>query len=117
MGAVVISKKTLSNFINSHKLTPTLQSEIDIYVVLIGDLSRQAQSVIFDLRKKGLNVAVDYSGSKIEKQIKSAVKKNIKYALFIGADELKSGIYSMKDLNTQQEQKCSIAQITDILNK
>ena len=77
---------------------PTLQTETDVYVVLIGDVLDRAQSVIADMREMGLNVAVDFSGRKPDKQIQTAVKKGIQYVLFIGEKELSSEQYALKNL-------------------
>jgi histidyl-tRNA synthetase len=52
----------------------------------------------------GLNVAIDSSGRKPDKQIKSAVKKGIRYALFVGEKELESEQYVLKDLTAGKEE-------------
>src|SRR5581483_7673273 len=74
----------LQNFLQTHDLLPALRTETDVYVVIVGDVYAQAQRVIAELRDMGLNVAIDMGGRKADKQIKTAVKKGIHYALFIG---------------------------------
>ena len=67
---------TLQNFLESHELLPTLHPETDAYVVLIGDnIYERAQHSLMELRKMGVNIAVDTTGRKPDKQIKTAVKK------------------------------------------
>ncbi len=98
---------TLQNFLETHKLLPSLKPETDAYVVLIGDVYEQAQRVLMSLREMGLHVAVDTSERKPDKQIKSAVKKGLRFAIFIGEKELKDEQYVLKDLKTGEEQTMS----------
>ena len=94
---------TLANFLETHRLMPDLESETDVYVVLVGDVMDEAQAVIAQLRKAGLNVAVDLSGKKIGDQLKTASKKGVEQALIIGENELKTGNFNLKNLKTGQE--------------
>lgn len=90
---------TMQNFIESHGLLPQLPPEVDAYVVLVGaNTYERAQRVLAELRESGLNIAVDSTGRKLEKQIKTAVKKGIAYAIFIGEAELASGHYKLRNL-------------------
>ncbi len=102
---------TLQNFLESHDLLPDLKPEVDAYVVLIGDMYEQAVPVLKLMREAGLSIAVDTSGRKPDKQLKSAVKKNIRYAIIIGEQELEDEQFTLKDLQTGQEEKHSIERI------
>ncbi len=108
---------TLANFLELHHLLPVLAAETDLYVALVGDIAVAAQQPIATLRKNGLNLAVDLSGRKLGDQLKAADKKGIKYALVIGADELKSQKYKLKDLTTGQEQAVTLDGIAAKLKK
>ncbi len=106
---------TLTNFLKSHALMPKIHTETDLYVVLIGDVNEPAGKVIDGLREMGVNVAVDLSGKKPASQIKTAVKKGIHYALFIGENELSSEQFNLKNLETGNEEKHSIQRIVSIV--
>lgn len=95
---------TMTNFLESWKLLPELPVETDIYIATIGDVGEGAQAVAQKLRKQGKNVAVDLSGRKLDKQIKNAEKKGIKQVLFVGDEEIKSGQYKLKNLDTGKEE-------------
>lgn len=99
---------TMANFLESWKLLPELDVETDLYIATIGDVSEGAQDVAQRLRAQGKNVAVDLSGRKLEKQIKTAEKKGIKQVLFVGEQELASGEFKLKDLETGQESTLAI---------
>ncbi len=94
---------TLVNFLLSHDLMPDLLPETEVYAVLIGDVYEKAQKVLKTLRAENLNVAVDSSDRKPAVKLKSALKKNIRFALFIGEKEIEEGQYNLKDLKNNRE--------------
>lgn len=106
---------TLQNFLEAHDLLPKLRPETDVYVVLIGDVYDKAQKVIAELRDMGANVAVDTTGRKPDKQIKTAVKKGIHYAMFIGEKEIKEEQYVVRNLMTSVEEKHGTSRIVSIV--
>lgn len=106
---------TLQNFLEAHDLLPKLRPETDVYVVLIGDVYDKAQKVIAELRDMGANVAVDTTGRKMDKQIKTAVKKGIHYAMFIGEKEIKEELYVVRNLMTSVEETHSASRIVSIV--
>lgn len=105
----------LQNFLETHNLLPAVQTETDVYVVLIGDVYDRAQKVLQELREAGLNVAVDISGRKPDKQIRTAEKKGIHYILTIGENELASEQYPVKNLQTSVQETHSVARIVSMI--
>ncbi len=106
---------TLQNFLEGHDLLPNIRPETDVYVVLIGDIYAKAQKVIEDLREMGANVAVDISGRKADKQIQTAVKKGVRYAMFIGENEIKEELYEVRNLVTGVAERHSVSRIVSIV--
>lgn len=106
---------TLANFLETHSLVPKIRSETDACIILVGGVYEQAQRVIASLREMGLNVAVDATGRKTALQIKSAVKKEIPYVIFIGQNELAEERYNLKNLETGEEEQHSIQRIVSIV--
>ena len=106
---------TMQNFLEGHDLLPNLRPDTDLYIVLIGDVFSQAQRVIQDLRDMGVNVAVDLTDRKPDKQIKTAVKKGIHYAMFVGQKELEDEQYEIRNLMTGVAERHSTARIASIV--
>lgn len=106
---------TLQNFLEAHGLLPELRSETDVYVVLIGDVYDRAQHLLGELREAGLKVAVDMSGRKPDKQIKSADKKHVHYALFVGERELGEDMYELRNLVTGDEERHGIPRLVSLI--
>lgn len=107
---------TLQNFLESHALLPKIQPETDAYVVLIGeDTYQKAQHILTELRGMGLNLAVDTTGRKMDKQIKTADKKGLHYVIFIGEAELGSGQVKIKNLVTGEEESHSAERVVTLI--
>lgn len=106
---------TLKDFLETHGLLPKLASETDAYLVVIGDVLRQAQGVAQLLRNEGVKLAVDVTNRPVDRQIKAAVKKHIRYALFVGEQELADEQFTLKDLDSGTEEKHSIERIVSML--
>jgi histidyl-tRNA synthetase len=106
---------TLINFLETHKLLPALRPETDLYIACIGEVAAQVMPVAAELREMGVNVAVDTTGRKPDRQIKAAVKKGIRYVMFVGEKELAEQQYSLKDLVTGSEQIHGLQRIVSIV--
>jgi histidyl-tRNA synthetase len=102
---------TLLNFLNEHNLLPKLSPETQAIAILIGEVYEPAQTVIAKLRSKGVNIAVDSSGRKLDGQIKQAAKAAVPFVVFIGEKELTKNKFKLKDLKKRKEESLSIDQI------
>jgi histidyl-tRNA synthetase len=107
---------TLQRFLEAHNLLPQLKPETQLTVILVGDVYQKAQKIISGLRQKGVAVAVDATGRKLDAQIRNAVKSGVRYALFIGEKELESGSYRLRDLEKGEEKTLSLEQIVSSLS-
>lgn len=97
---------TMENFLRSNNLIPDLRSDIDVSILTIGDVS--VQKLASELRGQGINVRVDSTDRKLDKKIKAADKSGVRYALFVGETELKSGEFKLKDLKSGDESNQNI---------
>ena len=107
---------TTELFLRSHNLLPTLSSRTELYIAVLGEESLAAAKNLADnFREEKVRVEIDITGRKLDKQIKTASKKAIEYVLFVGENELKSGQYSLKNLESGKEQKLSFERIVAIV--
>lgn len=102
-------------FLETHKLVPPLSSSTDVYIIVIDDCLRSAQKLATNLRNEGVNVELDITARKMDKQLKTAIKKSIPYILFIGDEEVKSETYPLKDTITSDEKKLSFERIVSTI--
>jgi histidyl-tRNA synthetase len=109
---------TLQNFLESHDLLPQQEPETEVYAVLIGDnIYARSLKVFKELRRMGVRIAIDATNRKPEKQLKTAIKKGIKYAIFIGERELSEEQFVIKNLKTAQEERHGLQRIVSIVKR
>ncbi len=106
---------TFQNFLEAHELMPKLHSTTDLYVVLIGDVYERAQKVIAQLREMGVKVAVDITGRKTDKQLKTALKKEVPFVMFVGEQELESEQFKLRELAANTEEVHSLQRIVSVV--
>jgi histidyl-tRNA synthetase len=106
---------TLQNFLELHELLPKIQSDTNVYVILVGDVFLKAQKTVAELRAAGLNVAVDATARKMGARIQTAEKKGIHYVLFIGERELADEQFVLKNLHTGAEEKHGLSRLVTIV--
>lgn len=104
---------TLFNFLQSHNLLEDLISEINLAILFVGDLYVNALDLVESIRNQGINVSIDFTDRKIEKKIKAVAKDGIKHVLIIGQDEISEGKYSLKNLDTRQEEVVPLEDIRE----
>ena len=107
---------TLQNFLETHDLLPKLPPSTDAYVILVGDnMYEKSAKTAQNLREMGLNVAIDITGRKLEKQFKSAAKMGIEHVIIIGEDELAAEQFTVRNLSTGMEQKHGLERIVTLI--
>ena len=102
-------------FLKTHNLVPTLLSTTDAYIIVIGDSMRGASALAQKMRREHVNVELDYTGRKLDKQLKTATKKNIPYVVFVGEKELDTEMYTVKQLLTGEEKQLSFERMVSEL--
>ncbi len=114
---LALGAESMENFLVTHKLLPEFMSKTDVYIVAIGDESMEgADKLARDLRKEGVRAELDITGKKLDKQIKTAIKKQIPFVAFVGEEELSSGIYTLKNLKTSSEDKVDAVRMVSVVS-
>ena len=96
----------MQQFLEVHNLLPKIRTKTDVYVIAIDEKSLNgADRLVRKLREADVKVEFDFTLRKIDKQLKTAVKKGVLFAMFVGETELESGIYPIKNLDDSTEQQ------------
>lgn len=102
----------LQDYLETYGLIPELKSTVDVNVLVKDStLTGAAQLLAQDLRNSGINVAVDYSGKKFDKQFKSAIKSGVDYAVFVDADSAVSEKYTLRNMKKGVESKMTLKRL------
>lgn len=102
---------TTELFLTSHKLLPVLHSTTEVYVVVLEGGEKAAGKLAAQLRSEGVKTELDITGRKTDKQIKTALKKDIPFIIFVGTEEAKSRVYPFKVTASTDEKQLSFERI------
>ncbi len=102
-------------FLQVHDLLPELTSTTDVYVAAFEGYERAATDLAVQLRHEGVNVEVDTTARKTDRQLKTAIKKSISYIVFIGENEAAGEQYRLKNLHAGSEESVSFERMVTAL--
>jgi histidyl-tRNA synthetase len=106
----------MKDLLETYGLLPTKTSKTRLYIAIANDSATAfAQDLAKSIREAGVSVAVDYSGKKIGDQVKYADKNKIPFVTVIGADEVKSGQFKIKNMATGEEKVATEKEIAEIV--
>ncbi len=76
-----------------------------LFIAALGDKAREAGfTMAQELRRHGLQVAMDYAGSSLKSQMKQAGKHNCRHTLIIGDEELERGEGTWRDMLSREQE-------------
>ncbi|MCL5934935.1 MAG: His/Gly/Thr/Pro-type tRNA ligase C-terminal domain-containing protein, partial [Firmicutes bacterium] len=71
----------------------------DVFVAAMDrSCQEEAFSILFDLRRNGLNADMDYLGRSLKSQMKYAGKTGCRLVVIVGGDELKRGAAAVRNM-------------------
>ena len=103
------------DFMEVHNLVPKLKNSTNVLITLM-DINTKSYSLDTAklLRAKGLNVATYLTMDKLEKQLKYASQKEIKYVVIAGQIEMEKHTLKIKNLEDRSEKEIKIEEIEDL---
>jgi histidyl-tRNA synthetase len=94
------------------------EPSVDIYLIRIdNELELNSLEIASELRRSGLLVELDYLKRSVKAQMREANKMNARFTLFIGGDEFKTGMLTLKNMATGEEEKLSPDKIKELKQK
>jgi len=105
---------TMKDFLITHDLMPeevTYTSAALTLLPMSADQNLEALKIAQDIRATGLSCSIDNSDRKIGKKINAAAEAKVIYSITIGSDEVASGNYTMKHLESGNEVSGTIEQL------
>lgn len=126
---------TIRDFLETHGLMPKLESTTKVQVCVLDNVNHESENLNLkdaaqgssfmvqafanklasQLRSHNINVAIDYTGRKLDKQIKTAEKQNIPFIIVIGEDEANTGMFKLKNLETREEAEVTLESVINLL--
>lgn len=88
------------------------KSEVsDIIIIPMEETMVESIEILSRLQKEGISATIYAESGKMGKKFKYADALDIKYALVIGENEIKSNVYGLKNMDTGEQEDLSIEEI------
>lgn len=98
-------------------LTAVNENSTDIMIANFGhEEARFANKLARQLRDLDLKVELYPDAVKMKKQLDYANRKNIRYVLLIGSQEMKEGLFTLKDMKEGSQQKLGAIELLEAFN-
>lgn len=108
--------------LHDKKLLPDKKTVTEILIAIIEDWKNvfpEALKLTNTLRKKNINTEIylNPQESKLDKQVKYAINKGIKYIVFVGNNEITSNKFSLRNNITKEKSMMTVSEIIETLKK
>ena len=108
----------LYSVLQSNNLLPDMTHVLDVMVMPISDNEVPFSYIITEyIRDLGYKCDISYSPKSLKSQFKKAERKNTRFALIVGEDELKTQTAILKNMETQVQEKVPLQDLADALDK
>lgn len=100
-----IGDATMRDFLEVRGLLPAYVPQTQLYIATPSpELAYDVQSLAGELRRAGINVAIDFGERKLGDQIKTASKHGIPWLMVAGQDEFTKNEFTLRNLNSGHEE-------------
>jgi histidyl-tRNA synthetase len=94
------------------------EKSVDVYIVTLGDAARKwGLQQLPKLRDKGISATMDYMGRSMKAQMKDANRENARYAIIVGENELKEGMFTFRDMKESEEKTLGFDNIIESVSR
>lgn len=92
------------------------ESGIELYICTMTDEARDvASTLLHKLRKNNISAEMDYENRKLKAQMKDADRKNARYTIVLGDDELSSEAVDIKEMDTGNSKNVKFDELIQFL--
>lgn len=93
-----------------------IKDRLDVFIIAFKETEKEVLKVMQDLRASNISCDCDFAIKSIKNQFKSANKRNSRFALILGEDELKRNSCKLKNMDLGEEKEIPLNNINNILN-
>ena len=88
------------------------EGRLDVFIIAFKETEKGILKVMQDLRASNISCDCDFAVKSIKNQFKSANKRNSKFALILGEDELKRNSCKLKNMDTGEEKEIPLNEVS-----
>lgn len=89
---------------------------LDVYIIPM-DTEVEAIMLAEDLRNQDINVMIEFNKRKVKRCFEYADKEHIKYVIVLGENEVSSGVYSLKNMETGEQSSLTKEELLNYFQK
>ena len=93
-----------------------IKDRLDVFIIAFKETEKEVLKVMQDLRASNISCDCDFAIKSIKNQFKSANKRNSRFALILGEDELERNACKLKNMDLGEEKEIPLNNINNILN-
>jgi len=105
---------TLSLLLKEKNLLPEIDLSPDYYIAVLNDKLKNNAIEICDKLRKKYSVEIDLSQRNLGNQLKYANSIKAKKVIFLGEDEIKNNLLTIKDMSTGEQVKMKLGEIISL---
>ena len=88
-----------------------INDRLDVFIIAFKETEKEILKVMQDLRASNISCDCDFAVKSVKNQFKSANKRNSKFALILGEDELKRNSCKLKNMDTSEEKEIPLNKV------
>ncbi len=92
-------------------------NEVDISIITFDDTLHAGLELMTRLRESGVKADCLYEAKTFKAKMKEANRRGVNYVLIVGEDEVKEGEYTLKDMQTSQQEKLTFEKLVEKFTK
>jgi len=108
-----IGVERLAILCDAEQVFDEFKTELDCYVINLNNEPDYALLITENLRNNGLITEMDYYGRSLKAQFKSSERKNARFVIIIGEDEIKNNVVTLKDTLTKAQETVKKDELVD----
>lgn len=88
-------------------------NEIDCAIINFDDTLNDGLSLMSKLRENEIKAETFYENKSFKSKMKEANKRQVKYVIIVGEDEVKSKLYTLKNMQTSEQEQLPLEKIVE----
>ncbi|WP_282924806.1 histidine--tRNA ligase [Peptoniphilus genitalis] len=93
------------------------KSLVDLLIIPMDDCIHDGIKLLSELREKGVRVSVYTEFAKLKKKFKYADQTKVDYVIVLGEEEIKTRMYSLKDMKTGDQEEVTFDELVERFKK
>ena len=97
----------------SNYFTNLETNEIDCAIITFDETFNAGLELLANLREKGVKAEIFYENKSFKSKMKEANRRQVKFAVIVGEDEVSSKVYTLKNMQTGEQFKLVINELCE----